>query len=243
MTPDNTTSAAAGDPPDWVTFWDQQSSIYVNARHFDMHYRDIAEGIVGLLPGPDLRVLDFGCGEAIHADKVAAACARLWLCEAAASVRTNLARRFAANPKIAIADPDEIARLPDGALDVIVANSVLQYVPPNDADTLLAQWRRLLSPGGTLIVGDIIPPNVGPVSDLVALLRYALKNGFLLAALAGLARTLVSPYRKIRARLGVTMYPEPVIVAKLRAAGFVPRRLPYNLEHNPARMTFVCARA
>ena len=57
---------------DWRSFWDGEHSIYVNARHKDVHYRDIAEGIVSYVPGPQARVLDFGCGEAIHADKVAA---------------------------------------------------------------------------------------------------------------------------------------------------------------------------
>ena len=36
---------------DWASFWDRPHSIYVNARHFDVHYRDIAEGIIAQLPG------------------------------------------------------------------------------------------------------------------------------------------------------------------------------------------------
>ncbi len=30
---------------DWITFWDSQHSIYVNARHRDVHYRTIAQDI------------------------------------------------------------------------------------------------------------------------------------------------------------------------------------------------------
>ncbi len=93
---------------DWVTFWDQPHSIYVNARHFDVHYRDIAEGIVALLPGPDARVLDFGCGEALHAGHVAAHCRQLLLCESAARVRMNLEQRFAANANIQVLSPEEM---------------------------------------------------------------------------------------------------------------------------------------
>ena len=79
---------------DWASFWDRPHSIYVNARHFDVHYRDIAQGIIAQLPGPNARVLDYGCGEATHADLVAAAAAELLLCESAPRVRAKLTRRF-----------------------------------------------------------------------------------------------------------------------------------------------------
>src|SRR5437660_12912394 len=56
----------------WREFWDSAHSIYVNDRHKDVHYRDVAGEIAAFVPGPDARVLDHGCGEAIHADLVAA---------------------------------------------------------------------------------------------------------------------------------------------------------------------------
>src|SRR5215470_14769390 len=56
---------------DWIAFWDSEHSIYVNARHRDVHYRTIAQDIRARLP-PGAAVLDYGCGEALHADLVAA---------------------------------------------------------------------------------------------------------------------------------------------------------------------------
>ena len=103
---------------------------------------------------------------------------------------------------------------------------------------MLALWRRLLAPGGTLIVADVIPPHVGPLSDGIALLRYAAANGFLVAALIGLARTALSRYRHLRSELGIARYSEADFLDKLRAAGFAGERLARNVEHNPARMTF-----
>jgi SAM-dependent methyltransferase len=223
---------------DWTSFWDRPHSIYVNARHFDVHYRDIAHAIVALLPGPNARVLDYGCGEATHADLVAAAAAKLVLCEAAPSVRTKLTRRFANNDKIKVLAPVDVERLPDASIDLVVANSLVQYLAPAELDRLLATWRRLLAPGGVLIAADVIPPGVGVLTDTIALLRYAAKNGFLVAAIIGLARTIVSPYRRMRAKLGISCYGEVEFVAKLAAGGFAAERLPFNLEHNPARMTF-----
>jgi SAM-dependent methyltransferase len=222
----------------WREFWDSPHSIYVNDRHKDVHYRDIASGIAAFVPRPDARVLDHGCGEAIHADIVAAAAQSLILCDSAANVRAAIAARFAADPKIKVVSPEEVESLPDRSLDLIVANSLVQYLKADELDRVLALWRRLLAPGGTLIVADVIPPDVGPLDDGLALIRYAAANGFLLAALAGLTRTALSRYRAIRRALGIAHYGEAVFLAKLRAAGFAAERLPRNLEHSQARMTF-----
>ena len=222
----------------WREFWDTAHSIYVNDRHKDVHYRDVAEQIAAFVPRPDARVLDHGSGEAIHADLVAARAREVLLCDAAASVRAAMASRFAANPKIKVIAPEEIERLPPGSLDLIFANSLVQYLTESELDPLLGVWRARLVPGGILIVADVIPPDVGPLSDVVALIRYAAANGFLGAALVGLARTALSPYRRLRNQLGIARYTQAQFLEKLRAAGFTAERLAHNVEHNPARMTF-----
>jgi SAM-dependent methyltransferase len=222
----------------WRSFWDGAHSIYVNDRHKDVHYREIAEQIAAFVPAPGARVLDYGSGDTIHAGLVADAAREVLLCDSAASVRAAMAARFAGNPRIKVISPDEVAALPDNSLDLIVSNSVVQYLNASELDSMLAMFLRLLMPGGTVIIADVIPPDVGKVSDVAALLRYAARHGFLLAALAGLARTAVSPYRKLRSQLGIAQYTEAQFMGKLAAAGFRAERLARNMEHNPARMTF-----
>src|SRR5262245_5172491 len=223
---------------DWIDFYDSPHSIYVSARHKDVHYRDIAEQIAAFVPGPQARVLDHGCGEAIHADLVAAKAAQLFLCDAAPSVQSLLAARFAAIPNIKVVSPQDVERMPDRSLDLIVANSVVQYLTRDTLTALLALWRRLLAPDGVLIVADVIPPHVGVASDAVALLRYAAAHGFLPGALFGLVRTAVSPYRRLSATLTKARYGEAEFLSILKAAGFAAERLARNMEHNPQRMTF-----
>jgi SAM-dependent methyltransferase len=222
----------------WREFWDSPHSIYVNDRHKDVHYRDIAQGIVALLAGADARVLDYGSGEATHADLVAAKARAVTLSDAAPSVRAAMTARFAGNARITVLSPEEVAHLPDGSFDLIVANSLVQYLTAAELDRLLALWHRLLAPGGALVVADVIPPGVGPLNDVRALIRYAAANGFLLAALAGLIRTALSRYSVLRRSLGIAHYSEAEFRAKLAAAGYTAERLSHNLEHNPARMTF-----
>ena len=147
--------------PSWREFWDSAHSIYVSERHKDVHYRDVAEQLAAFVPSPQARVLDHGSGEAIHADLVAARAGELLLCDSAATVRASIAARFAGNPKIKVIAPEDVERLPDARLDLIFANSLVQYLTADELDRMLALWRRLLAPGGVLIVADVIPPHVG----------------------------------------------------------------------------------
>jgi SAM-dependent methyltransferase len=224
---------------DWISFWDSDHSIYVNARHFDVHYRTIADMIVRHVPSPDAVVLDFGCGEALHADRVAAACRRLILVDAATKVRTGLVARFSGNPNVAVRAPAQLADLPDRSIDLAVMHSVAQYLSTAEFSALLVLFRRLLRPGGLLLIGDVIPPQVSAFADAVALLNYGAANGFLFAAIRGLLRTAISDYTKLRSRIGITLYSEAEMLQRLEAAGFTASRAKANVGPNPARMTFL----
>jgi len=223
----------------WLAFWDGPHSIYVSARHKDVHYRLIASEIIALVPGPQARVLDYGSGEALHADLVAAQAGELLLCEGAPGLRAGIARRFAGVANIRAIAPEDVARLPAHSLDLIVLHSVAQYLTADEAGTLLELFHRLLKPGGVLVVGDVIPPHIPAATDAAALIRFAAANGFLLAALGGIARTLMSDYMQMRARLGLTRYDEAKMLQKLAAAGFAAQRAGKNIGHNQARMTFI----
>lgn len=222
----------------WVDFWNRDTSIYVSERHKMLHYRGIARDIAGLIDRPGMRVLDHGSGEATSADVVAAKCAMLYLCDAAPNTRAKIAAQFAENPKIRAISPEEVDDLADASLDLIVANSVLQYLDAATLETCLDSWKAKLKPDGRLILADVIPPDVSPVTDASALLKFAKEGGFLVSAIFGLARTFFSDYRKIRGELGISMHSEDEIRSLLESHGFTARRMGKNLGHNPARMTF-----
>jgi len=223
----------------WLAFWDTTHSIYVNARHKDIHYRLIAQAVTRFVPGPSAHVLDYGSGEALHADLVAAAAGGLLLCEGAPRLRERIAERFADNPKIRAVAPEEVEQLPEHSLDLIVLHSVAQYLTPDEAGQLFALFHRVLRSDGLLVVSDIIPPDVAAVTDALALLRFGAANGFLIAALAGLVRTRLSDYWRIRTRFGLTRYGETAMIQTLKAAGFTAHRTQENIGHNQARMAFL----
>jgi ubiquinone/menaquinone biosynthesis C-methylase UbiE len=228
---------------DWIDYYDSTHTIYASKRHRDLHFEIIAHDIVSYIPSPDAVVLDYACGEALAAAKVAGACSTLFLAEPAPGVRGRLIARFAPNTKIRVRSLDELRSMTEKSIDLVVMNSVAQYMTPDELDSALAVVRRLLKPSGRLVLGDILRPNVGMAVDVLALLRFAAKCGFLKDALIGLLSTALSDYRQLRTRLGLQRYSEKDMVAKLAKAGFSASRASFNIGHNPWRMTFVARHA
>jgi SAM-dependent methyltransferase len=223
----------------WRDYWNQDTPIYSGERHKLLHYKLVANDIIGLIPSRDAAVLDYGCGEALFADQVAAKCARLYLSDAAPLVRERLQAKFGENERIMILAPDQVSGLAEASLDLIVVNSLLQYLSLDELRGLLKLWRSKVRSGGHLVIADVIPPDVSPVTDAKALLSFAWHGGFLTSALKGLARTAFSEYRKIREEIGLAQYSEDEMVEILHDAGFEPERAARNLGHNQARMTFI----
>jgi SAM-dependent methyltransferase len=223
----------------WRDYWNQDTPIYTSERHKLLHYRLIANDIVGLIPSPDTMVLDYGCGEALYADRIAAKCARLYLSDAAPLVRERLNERFKGHERITVLSTDDVADIADATLDLVVVNSLVQYLSLDEFRGLLALVHHKLKGSGRLVLGDIIPPDISQLTDARALLSFAWQGGFLRSALTGLARTAFSDYRKIREEVGLAQYSEEEIADLLQDAGFEAERAARNLGHNQARMTFV----
>jgi len=227
---------------DWIDYYDSTHTIYASKLHRDLHFQIIARDIIGYISSPDAVVLDYACGEALFAGRVADACAKLYLAEPAPGVRGRLIARFAPNTKIRVRSLDDLRKM-DEAVDLVIMNSVAQYMTAEELDAAFAVIRRLLKPAGRLVLGDILRPHVGMGRDVLALVKFARSHGFLKDALYGLASTALSDYRQLRTRVGLQRYGENEMIEKLARAGFSAVRAPQNIGHNPWRMTFVARHA
>ena len=225
---------------DWISFYDlRHSLIYVNARHRDVHYRKIADDIRDLVPTPAAAVLDYGCGEATSADRLAEVCSHLTMVEAAPNVMAALKARYGGNPKISVIAPAEAAAMPAGSFDLIVLHSVAQYLSGAELDALLATFRKLLKPDGLLALGDIVPPHLAAPAAALSLLRCGAANGFFVAAVLGLIRIAASDYLRLKSKVGLSHYEPAAMLDKLKRAGFTATRAAHNIGHNQHRMTFL----
>lgn len=228
---------------EWIDYYDSTHTIYVSRRHRELHFALIASDIIGYITARDQVVLDYACGEALFAGKVAETCGQLILAEPAPGVRGRLIARFAPNTRIRVRSLDDLRKMPEKSVDLAIMNSVAQYMTPDELDTALAVVRRLLKPSARLVLGDILRPEIGMPTDVYALLRFAATHGFLKDALTGLVSTALSDYRQLRSRIGLQRYSEADILAKLAGSGFSASRARRNIGHNPWRMTFVARHA
>ncbi|HZR74775.1 class I SAM-dependent methyltransferase [Bradyrhizobium sp.] len=224
---------------EWIDYYDSTHTIYASKLHRDLHFQLIARDIIGYIGSPDAVVLDYACGEALSAAKVADACGMLYLAEPAPGVRGRLIARFAPNTKIRVRSLEDVRKMAEHSIDLVVMNSVAQYMTEEELDSAFATARRLLKPGGRLVVGDVLRPEVGMPRDVIALLKFAARYGFLRDALIGLVSTALSDYRQLRSRIGLQRYSEADIINKLADSGFTASRVAVNIGHNPWRMTFV----
>lgn len=226
----------------WIDYYDSKPMIYVSEAHRRAHFDLIADDIIAAIPSPRAAVLDYSCGEALSASRVAAKCSRLILAEPAPSVRARLKERFAAVPNIEAVSPGDLDAMPEASLDLAVMISVAQYMTPDELDAAFAQIRRLLKPEGRFVLGDILDPGVGAVTDAMALLRFAAKHGFLLDAVTGIARMALSSYRTLRQKIGLSCYGTEEMLNRLNKAGFTATLATRNVGTNPARKTFIAQR-
>jgi ubiquinone/menaquinone biosynthesis C-methylase UbiE len=227
----------------WIDYYDSTHTIYASKLHRDLHFELIARDIIGYISSQDAVVLDYACGEALSAAKVAEACGKLILAEPAPGVRGRLIARFAPSTKIRVRSLQDLRKMEEKSVDLAIMNSVAQYMTPEELDAAFATIQRLLKPNGRLILGDILRPEVGILRDVLALLRFAATHRFLKDALIGLISTALSDYRQLRSRVGLQRYSEAEITAKLAISGFSASRAHVNIGHNPWRMTFVARHA
>ncbi len=217
---------------DWKTFWNGEHSIYAGPKHLAAHYRRIADDMISVIPSDGAVVLDYGCGEALEAQRVAGHCKRLILFEAVDGLRERVAARHAGAPRITVMGPDDLAAYANGSVDLAVVNSVLQYLTPAQLDgssptpgacsvRRAPRHRRRDPPGHLRDRRRRRAP------------RFARANGFLGEALTGLARTALSDYAKLRRDLGLATYSSEALVARLAGAGFAAKRRAANLGMNP----------
>ena len=78
------------------------------------------------LPGLSGTVLDWGCGDAPEAERIADLGGTVLLYDGAASTRNRLRARYDSHPRIRILDDFLLDEVVTASIDLIIANSVVQ---------------------------------------------------------------------------------------------------------------------
>lgn len=115
--------------------------------------RSIGLTVERLRLGATARVLDVGCGTGLLLDRVSLTHPELELVGVDLSPRMLAVaqRRLAARASLAVADAVALP-VRDGDTDVLVSSSVFHHL--SEPAQALAEWRRVLRPGGQLVMTD-----------------------------------------------------------------------------------------
>jgi SAM-dependent methyltransferase len=228
----------------WLDFWNAPNAIYVSRRHQDAHYAKVLSGIRRFTPaGGAAVVLDWGCGDALAANDLAQACRTLLLYDRADSTRRRLLSHYAESPKVRVLDEAELDAVAPASVDLIIVNSVVQYLDRRQFADALQLFHRLLKSDGKLLLGDIIAPDTPLIGHVATFLRFAWQNGFFVAAVFGLTRNFVSPYRKLRRDAGYACYTQMQMLDLLGDNGFVGERLASNIAVSQLRSSYLARKS
>src|SRR5580692_224341 len=107
----------------WLSYWDAPNRIFANERHKLANYDVVLAGVWPYLPGRSGTVLDWGCGDALAAERIADQAGTVLLYDGAASARVRLRARYGSHSRIRILSDlsrDEVAT---ESIDLIIANS------------------------------------------------------------------------------------------------------------------------
>lgn len=209
-------------------------------RVFRAQARDHVERLRRLLPiAAGARVLDFGCGLGFAAEELAPHMGAVALWDGSANVRRRARERVAWLPNAELADfsrPDLAEATP--AYDLITVHSVLQYMSDAEIVLWLERWRRLLRPGGRLVLSDLIQPGTGSMRELADYLRFSLRAGFFFSALIGGVRE-AAQYSNARRSRALTFVDEHKLTTWATQAGWNVEWLPENLSYRRFRRAAV----
>jgi ubiquinone/menaquinone biosynthesis C-methylase UbiE len=224
----------------WLDFWNAANRIYVSRRHREAHFDTIFARVRPFLPArPDGIVLDWGCGDALAAGRMAEICGTVQLYDGASAVRARLVERHQGHPSVQVLDDSDLDALAPGSVDFVMVISVIQYLDKQQLATALARFHRLVKRDGSILIGDVIEPDTQVWRDAANLLRFGLSEGFFLAALVGMLSTFASPYRRLRREMGFSRYTPKEILHLLEGQGFSGESLPVNVAPSRQRRSYL----
>lgn len=222
----------------WEFYWEELSDR--RCQLFRKQAREYVRRLECALPlQTQSRVLDFGCGFGFVAELLADRVAEVFLWDTAANMRQYAAANVSGRDNIRFIDLSDLEVLPPNLhFDLVLVNSVVQYMTIDQFAFCIGQWRSMLAPGGCIVVSDLIPPDYRSAWDIVDLFKFSLAHGLLMRSIwQGMGE--VKRHRKISRTYRLCRIGREELDRRGKAAGLVVSYLPSNLTHLTRRLTAV----
>jgi SAM-dependent methyltransferase len=243
VTPHETGSEAVATAPgsgDWNGFFDHLSDRSPLLRAQADIYVQTLSAVVGLSPSD--RVLDFGCGFGLVTARLASRVEHVCWWDGAPNMRAATARATSGRDNVACCDLSAAASpawsWTSPPFDLVLVNSVAQYMPREDLSAWLHRWRSMLAAGGRLVLSDLIPRGHRGWWDLADLLRLGARHGLPLRA-ARDALGGIGGYWRTRRAAPLEQIDADDLAQRAAGCGLAMSALPRNLTHFTRRWSAV----
>ena len=196
-------------------------------REAEVYVRNLASAIE--LPADGI-VLDFGCGYGHVTSLLSDRVREMYFWDAAVNIRTDAAANLSRVKKAFCWHPGDATT----RFDLILVNSVVQCMTPNELSAWLVRWRRILSERGRIILSDIVFPGHSLIGDMWSLFRFSVSRGYIVEAV----RMALAERKRYAATAQVRELFRPTreeLAALAQQANLCLEFLPRNLSHFRAR--------
>jgi cyclopropane fatty-acyl-phospholipid synthase-like methyltransferase len=190
---------------------------------------------------PAARVLDFGCGFGSVASMLAPKVYEVNVWDSSANVRRRARAKLGGIANIRFLDLAESASMTGFSFDLILVNSVVQYMTPEELSSWLVRWRAMLGETGRIVISDLIPPSNRLMTDVIDIFRFIARRGILLRSLLQSPAEL-KRYTGKRIQHPLLKLSREDVMREAEAANLSVRFLPRNLTHFKKRLTTVLSK-
>lgn len=227
----------------WSRYWEESDVCHQLRLHRVQGAEYIERLEASIAIDKNARVLDFGCGFGFVAEALSENVNKVFVWDASDNMRNLARKRLAGRQNVEWLDLSHDKASPcTASVDLILINSVVQYMHIDELSSWMVRWRTMLAPGGRVIISDVIKP-AGPSVfwEIYDLLAFSVRRGVLMHTL-WLKRGHLSKYWETSASHSLTQISGDALRRLAAVAGLLFEILPANLTHFPGRYTAVLSK-
>ena len=216
----------------WSEYWESLESGELLFRKQSDEY--VARLLAAVPVHSRTSVLDFGCGFGFVASALAPRVGSVAVWDPSPRMRSRASVTLKPHANARVIDLSQAA--PAERFDLILVNSVAQYMTSAEFDVWLDRWRDLLVESGRLVLSDLLPPAHHTWVDVIDILRFSSRRRILLRTIRE-ATVEVRRYLRTRAVQPLVHIDRDELCRRAGAAGFTVAFMERNLTHLTHRTT------